>query len=57
MHPGNLGLTSFAFAINNRGQVVGHSLTEDGTFHAFLWEDGGPMIDLNSLIAPALICS
>ena len=47
---GNLGQTSFAFAINNRGQVVGHSLTNDGTFHAFLWEKGGPMIDLNVFV-------
>jgi probable HAF family extracellular repeat protein len=49
---GNLGLTSFAFAINNRGQVVGHSRTNDGSFHAFLWENGGPMVDLNTLIPP-----
>lgn len=47
---GNLGQTSFAFAINNRGQVVGHSLTNDGTFHAFVWEKGGPMIDLNVFV-------
>lgn len=47
---GNLGQTSFAFAINNRGQVVGHSLTNDGTFHAFLWEKGGPMVDLNVFV-------
>ncbi len=47
---GNLGRTSFAFAINSRGQVVGHSLSNDGTFRAFLWEDNGPMIDLNALI-------
>jgi probable HAF family extracellular repeat protein len=47
---GNLGQTSFAFAINSKGQVVGHSLANDDTFHAFLWEDGGPMIDLNFFV-------
>lgn len=49
---GNPGQTSFAFAINSAGQVVGHSLTNDGTFHAFLWEDAGPMIDLNVFVPP-----
>jgi probable HAF family extracellular repeat protein len=49
---GNLGQTSFAFAINSGGQVVGHSLINDGTFRAFLWENRGPMIDLNNLISP-----
>jgi probable HAF family extracellular repeat protein len=47
---GNLGQTSFAFATNSKGQVVGHSLANDGTFHAFLWEKGGPMIDLNAFV-------
>jgi len=26
--------------VNSRGQVVGQSQTADGTFHAFLWQDG-----------------
>jgi len=47
---GNLGQTSYAFAINSGGQVVGHSLANDGTYHAFLWERGEPMIDLNSFV-------
>jgi probable HAF family extracellular repeat protein len=47
---GNLGQTSFAFSVNSKGQVVGHSLIDDVTQHAFLWEKGGPMIDLNSVI-------
>ena len=35
------GLDAFATAINNAGQVVGASkITEDGSFHAFLWENG-----------------
>jgi len=36
--------------INSHGQVVGS--TSDCTFalHAFLWEHGGPMVDLNQLV-------
>jgi probable HAF family extracellular repeat protein len=49
---GNLGLSSRAFNINRRGQIVGHSIVLDGTPHAFLWEKGGPMVDLNTLIPP-----
>ncbi len=49
---GNLGFTSFAFAINNKGQVVGHSHLDALTTHAFLWQNGGPMIDLNTRIPP-----
>jgi probable HAF family extracellular repeat protein len=50
---GTLGSTSHAEAINARGQVVGRSRlgSEISVLqHAFLWEDGGPMIDLNTLI-------
>ena len=48
---GNLGLTSYAHAISASGQVVGASRMADGTtVHAFLWENVGPMIDLNTLI-------
>jgi probable HAF family extracellular repeat protein len=40
---------SIAYAINNRGQVVGFSSTTNGCFcHAFLWENGA-MIDLTPL--------
>jgi probable HAF family extracellular repeat protein len=47
--------SSNAYYVNSRGQVVGtsedrqHMLIGVGE-HAFLWEDGGPMVDLNSLI-------
>jgi probable HAF family extracellular repeat protein len=48
---------SNAYYVNSRGQVVGTS--ENSALcriptgeHAFLWEGGGPMVDLNSLIAP-----
>ena len=51
---GNLGLNSFAFAINSEGQVVGvsHLDAAPGNRRAFLWENGGPMVDLNTLIPP-----
>jgi len=47
-------LCSYGFSVNSKGQVVGVSA---GTcpFEAirpFLWEDGGPMVDLNTLIPP-----
>jgi probable HAF family extracellular repeat protein len=44
---------SFATAVNESGQVVG--LSAKGICciqHAFLWEKGGPMVDLNTLIPP-----
>ena len=48
---------SNAYFVNNRGQVVGTSENEHLCSitvgqHAFLWERGGPMVDLNTLIAP-----
>ena len=48
---GTLGGNSCAAAINSKGQIVGSSDVQTSTFtHAFLWEHGGPMIDLNTLI-------
>ena len=46
---------SNAYYVNSRGQVVGTSEDRQGCIalvgeHAFLWEDGGPMVDLNTLI-------
>lgn len=46
-----------AYYVNARGQVVGTSENRDLCLvptgeHAFLWEHDGPMVDLNSLIAP-----
>lgn len=41
------GDSTHATDINDGGQVVGWSLTADGTYHAFLWQDGG-MIDLSA---------
>jgi len=48
--------SSHAFGINAKGQVVGQSWFWDGhevtASHAFLWESGGPMVDLNALVSP-----
>jgi probable HAF family extracellular repeat protein len=45
---------SRAFWVNSSGQVVGNSESETlcdvSGEHAFLWQDGSPMVDLNSLI-------
>ena len=38
--------------LNARGQVVGKSTDCFNALHAFVWEEGGPMWDLNTLIAP-----
>ena len=46
--------SSLAQSINTRGQVVGGS-TDCSTLvngHAFLWEEDGPMVDLNSFVPP-----
>ena len=39
-------------AINSRGQVVGGTSDCRNFLHAFVWEQGGPMRDLNKLIPP-----
>ena len=46
---------SAAHSLNSRGQVVGESSPScfdplQSLVHAFLWENGGPMIDLNALV-------
>jgi probable HAF family extracellular repeat protein len=44
--------SSVAFHINSKGQVVGASTNLNGEWmHAFLWENGGPMIDLNTVVS------
>jgi probable HAF family extracellular repeat protein len=44
--------SSQATSINSRGQVVGGSF--DGVdLHGFLWEAGGPIMDLNTLVSPS----
>lgn len=47
---GNLGITSWGYSVNSRTQVVGASRIDATTAAAFLWEDGGPMVDLNGLV-------
>ena len=42
---------SRASAINSEGQIVGGSSDCSTFLHAYLWEDGGPMVDLNTLVA------
>lgn len=44
------GTGSVAYAINNKGRIVGTAKTTNGTSHAFSWENG-VMTDLNDLIA------
>jgi probable HAF family extracellular repeat protein len=39
-------------AINARGQIVGGSSDCHNFLHAFVWEEGAGMIDLNSVIPP-----
>jgi probable HAF family extracellular repeat protein len=57
---GSLGpeTCSIPRGINSRKQVVGFvSLDcsfDDSSLRAFLWEPGGQMIDLNTLISPSL---
>src|SRR5712692_8075844 len=50
---GTLGSSSTAHAINSHIQVVGRSKPgplDSSLQHGFLWENGGPMIDLNTVI-------
>jgi len=39
-------------AINSKGQIVGGSSDCHSFLHAFVWQEGGPMLDLNTLIPP-----
>ena len=50
----NLGVppgswASYAQAINNNGEIVGHSFTTNRAFHAFRYSCGA-MVDLNTLL-------
>ena len=48
--------SSEAFRINASGQIVGWSWIGDGSvgpYAPWLWENGGPVVDLNQLIVPS----
>jgi probable HAF family extracellular repeat protein len=47
---GALDGCSYAFAVNTQGQVVGNWGGAQCAEGAFLWEDGGPMVDLRTLL-------
>jgi probable HAF family extracellular repeat protein len=48
---GALNGCSYAFAINAHRQVVGNWGSNGCQQGAFLWEGGGPMVDLNTLVS------
>ena len=41
-----------AYAINSSEQIVGDSGNCGGTNRGFLWENGGPIVDLQTLVLP-----
>ena len=43
---------SVALQVNSKTQIVGNSWCDNTSAAGFLWENGGPMVDLNSLIPP-----
>lgn len=57
-HMTNLGTLngdpcSFAVGSNSKGQIIGNAFSGDcDQSHPFLWENSGPMVDLNTLIPP-----
>jgi probable HAF family extracellular repeat protein len=48
--PGDAGGSSYAYGINDRGQVVGDSCGVNGSCRAVLWQNG-TITDLNSMIS------
>jgi probable HAF family extracellular repeat protein len=43
---------SVALQVNSKTQIVGNSWCDNTVTAGFLWEKGGPMVDLNFLIPP-----
>src|SRR5207244_2280124 len=41
---------SVGLSINSKSQIVGNSWCDNSAFTGFLWENGGPMVDLNRLL-------
>ncbi len=54
IHNDSLGPQSFAWALNDLDQVVGGLVIDDLplVFGAFLYENGGPMVNLHTLVPP-----
>ena len=50
---GALNGCAYGFAINNGRQIVGNWGNNGCNQGAFLWENGGPMVDLGTLLSPA----
>ena len=46
------GTCGTAYAINSSEQIVGDWGICGGTNHGFLWENGGPIVDLETLVLP-----
>ncbi len=46
------GTCGTAYAINSSEQIVGDSGICGGTNYGFLWENGGPIVDLQTLVLP-----
>ena len=42
---------SVALGVNSKVQIVGNSWCDDIAAAGFLWENGGPMVDLNTLVS------
>ena len=42
------GVASYAWGINNSGQIVGFAQTESGAYHGFICSGNGPMVDLGT---------
>ena len=42
------GAQSYAYGINNSGQIVGIAQTANGTYHGFIYSGNGPMVDLGT---------
>jgi probable HAF family extracellular repeat protein len=49
---GGTNVCSNAHGINSSGQIIGISSDCVTSYHAALWENGGPWVDLNTLVPP-----
>lgn len=51
------GSWSYAWGLNNAGQVVGYSEISGGPYHGFVWSSSGGMIDVGALSGSASLVS